>query len=93
MFANRSHLRLQKIFSEDRRLEEVYRLLDSSTPVLIETEQKAEMSDHEYVEEQEKHLMQLVQITFAAPIGRTALTLRTDDSPYTSLTSCIQIPR
>lgn len=83
----------QKIFSDDRRLEEVCRLLDSCDPVVIESEQKAEMSDHEFVEEQEKNLLQLIQINFSAPVGRTALTLKTDDSPYTSLTSSIHIPK
>lgn len=51
------------------------------------------MSDHEFVEEQEKHLLQLVQITFAAPVGRAAFTLRTEQKNFANLTSGIYLPK
>ncbi|CAB4068606.1 APC1 [Lepeophtheirus salmonis] len=61
----------------DRRLYEVRRLLQSARPVTVFLKQKPEMTDHEFVEEQEKHLHSLCVRTMALPVGRGALTLRT----------------
>ncbi|CAG7822626.1 unnamed protein product [Allacma fusca] len=88
-----SHVLKMQIFSEDRRLEEVCRLLDSASPLVIDVEQRAEMSDHEYVEEQEKNLLQLVQVAFSAPVGRAAFTLRTEEKNFANLTSHIFLPK
>jgi hypothetical protein len=82
----------QKIFSEDRRLEEVCHIVDSSCPAIIDIDQRAEMSDHEFVEEQEKYLLQLGQINLSAAVGRAAFTLRTEEKSYADLTSFIFIP-
>ena len=84
---------LQQVFTEDRRLEEVCKLLDSAGALVIDVEQRAEMSDHEYVEEQEKHLLQLVQVAFSAPVGRAAFTLRTEQKDFANLTSHIFVPK
>lgn len=61
----------------DRRLGDVKRMLQSSRPVVINVEQRPEMSDHDFVEEQERHLQALCVRTMALPVGRGAISLRT----------------
>jgi len=51
------------------------------------------MSDHEFVEEQEKQLLQLIQISFSAPVGRAAFLLKTEEKNFANLTNVIKIPR
>jgi len=62
-------------FPNDLRVNEVRRLLQSSRPVRIALTQKPEVSDHEFIEEQETHLLAVCQRTMALPIGRS-------DPPY-----------
>lgn len=55
---------------KDQRVAEVKRLLQSSQPVSITIQQRPEVSDHEFIEEQEKHLYALCTRTMALPVGR-----------------------
>lgn len=55
---------------KDQRVGEVRRLLQSSQPVSITIQQRPEVSDHEFIEEQEKHLYALCTRTMALPVGR-----------------------
>ncbi|ESO93615.1 hypothetical protein LOTGIDRAFT_232653 [Lottia gigantea] len=64
-------------FSEDLRIQEVRRLLQSSQPAKISLVQKPEVSDHDFIEEKEKHLYCICIRTMALPIGRGMLTLCT----------------
>ncbi|KAI0221452.1 Anaphase-promoting complex subunit 1 [Lamellibrachia satsuma] len=57
-------------FSEDLRVNEVRRLLQSSRPVRISLTQRPEVSDHEFIQEQEKHLYMTCIRTMALPLGR-----------------------
>ncbi|XP_073484146.1 anaphase-promoting complex subunit 1 [Aquarana catesbeiana] len=63
------------IWSEDLRVQEVRRLLQSSHPVRVNVVQMPEVSDHEYLEEKENRLLQLCQRTMALPVGRGMFTL------------------
>ncbi|MEE6474887.1 hypothetical protein FKM82_010525 [Ascaphus truei] len=63
------------IWSEDLRVQEVRRLLQSSHPVRVNVVQMPEVSDHEYIEEKENRLLQLCQRTMALPLGRGMFTL------------------
>lgn len=67
------HLR----FGEDLRIKEVMRCLQSSLPVHVAVVQRPEVSDHEFIEERERHLLALCQRTMAIPLGRGAFTLHT----------------
>ncbi|XP_054263292.1 anaphase-promoting complex subunit 1 [Macrosteles quadrilineatus] len=64
-------------FNKDQRVAEVRRLLQSSQPVTIAITQRPDVSDHEFIEEQEKHLYTICTRTMALPIGRGMLTLHT----------------
>uniref|UniRef100_A0A669DML5 Anaphase-promoting complex subunit 1 n=1 Tax=Oreochromis niloticus TaxID=8128 RepID=A0A669DML5_ORENI len=63
------------IWSQDLRIQEVRRLLQSSRPVRVSVVQLPEVSDHEYIEEKENKLLQLCQRTMALPVGRGLFTL------------------
>ncbi|KAG8444074.1 hypothetical protein GDO86_009313 [Hymenochirus boettgeri] len=63
------------IWSEDLRVQEVRRLLQSSHPVRVNVVQMPEVSDHEFIEEKENRLLQLCQRTMALPVGRGMFTL------------------
>uniref|UniRef100_A0A8D2LEX7 Anaphase-promoting complex subunit 1 n=1 Tax=Varanus komodoensis TaxID=61221 RepID=A0A8D2LEX7_VARKO len=63
------------IWSEDLRVQEVRRLLQSAHPVRVSVVQMPEVSDHEYIEEKENRLLQLCQRTMALPLGRGMFTL------------------
>ncbi|XP_011482572.1 anaphase-promoting complex subunit 1 isoform X2 [Oryzias latipes] len=63
------------IWSQDLRVQEVRRLLQSSRPVRVSVVQLPEVSDHEYIEEKENKLLQLCQRTMALPVGRGLFTL------------------
>uniref|UniRef100_A0A3B5Q131 Anaphase promoting complex subunit 1 n=1 Tax=Xiphophorus maculatus TaxID=8083 RepID=A0A3B5Q131_XIPMA len=63
------------IWSQDLRIQEVRRLLQSSRPVRVSVVQQPEVSDHEYIEEKENKLLQLCQRTMALPVGRGLFTL------------------
>lgn len=64
-------------FPDDLRIAEVRRLLISSEPVLIDITQSPGISDHEFIEEQEKQLYALCTRTMTLPMGRGMFTLRT----------------
>lgn len=61
---------LQLRFCEDQRVEEVRRLLQSSRPVRVALTQKPEVSDHDFIEEQQRHLYTISIRTMALPLGR-----------------------
>ncbi|XP_061646236.1 anaphase-promoting complex subunit 1 [Phyllopteryx taeniolatus] len=63
------------IWSQDLRIQEVRRLLQSSKPVRVSVVQLPEVSDHEYIEEKENKLLQLCQRTMSLPVGRGLFTL------------------
>ncbi|XP_069677644.1 anaphase-promoting complex subunit 1 isoform X2 [Periplaneta americana] len=77
-------------FSKDHRVAEVRHLLQSSQPVQITITQRPEVSDHEFIEEQEKHLYAICTRTMALPVGRGMFTLRTA-APV--VTETLPIPR
>jgi len=64
------HQILKLRFNKDHRVAEVRRLLQSSHPVQIAITQRPEVSDHEFIEEQEKHLYAICTRTMALPVGR-----------------------
>lgn len=61
---------LQLRFPDDRRVAEVRRLLQSSEPVEIRVVQRPEVNDHDFIEEQEKHLYAICTRTMALSVGR-----------------------
>ncbi|KAG9332862.1 hypothetical protein JZ751_014466 [Albula glossodonta] len=63
------------IWSQDLRVQEARRLLQSSRPVRVNVVHLPEVSDHEYIEEKENKLLQLCQRTMALPVGRGLFTL------------------
>ncbi|XP_077497405.1 anaphase promoting complex subunit 1 [Amblyomma americanum] len=64
-------------FRKDQRVADACRFLQSSVPVRINIQQRPEVSDHEFMEEQERHLYGLCIRTMALPVGRGIMTLRT----------------
>ncbi|CAN8002147.1 unnamed protein product [Ixodes hexagonus] len=64
-------------FSKDQRVLQVCKMLQSSCPVSITIQQRPEVSDHEFMEDQERHLYGLSIRTMALPVGRGMLTLHT----------------
>ncbi|XP_060553030.1 anaphase-promoting complex subunit 1-like [Ruditapes philippinarum] len=69
------YLRLR--FSEDLRVQEARRLLQSSRPARISLVQKPEISDHDFIEEQERHLYAICIRTMALSVGRGMFTMST----------------
>ena len=61
----------------DRRVAEVRKFLQSSRPVIIGVQQRPEVSDHDFVEEQERSLQSLCIRTMALPVGRGAMGYQT----------------
>ncbi|XP_074033388.1 anaphase promoting complex subunit 1 isoform X2 [Leptinotarsa decemlineata] len=72
---NNSLMKLR--FSEDIRVNEARKMLQSSKPVPIVLTQRPDVSDHDFIEEQEKHLYGICIRTMALPVGRGMFTLRT----------------
>ena len=64
-------------FPNDLRVAEARRLLQSSQPVTISITQRPDVSDHDFIEEQEKHLFAMCTRTMALPVGRGMFTLCT----------------
>lgn len=62
---------------KDQRLQEARRLLQSSRPVTVAVIQRPEVSDHDFMEEQEHFLKRLCERTMALPVGRGVASLRT----------------
>lgn len=77
-------------FNKDHRVAEVRKLLNSSKPVRIAIVQRPDVSDHEFIEEQEKHLHALCTRIMALPVARGMFTLRTS-TPI--ITEQLPIPR
>ncbi|KAJ8248603.1 hypothetical protein GJAV_G00243760 [Gymnothorax javanicus] len=63
------------IWSQDLRVQEARRLLQSSRSVRVNVPRLPEVNDHEYIEEKENKLLQLCQRTMALPVGRGLFTL------------------
>lgn len=59
-------------FSTDQRVLEARRMLQSAQPVRITIQQRPDVSDHEFIQEQEKHLYAICLRTMALPVGRSA---------------------
>lgn len=64
-------------FPDDLRTHEVRRLLASSRPVAIDIVQSLGVSDHDFIEEQERQLFAICTRTMALPLGRAAFSMRT----------------
>ena len=67
-------------WAQDQRLQEARRLLQSSRPVTVPVTQRPEVSDHEFVEEQEHYLKRLCERTMSLAVGRGVAGLRTVSS-------------
>ena len=57
-------------WSDDLRVQEVGRMLQSAHPVQIAVVQRPEVSDHDFIEEQERHLYSICIRTMALSLGR-----------------------
>lgn len=77
-------------FPDDLRINDVKKFLNSSKPVTIDITQSPNMSDHEFIEEQEKQLLALCTRTMALPVGRGMFTFRTY---YPVFTEILPIPK
>ncbi|XP_071832099.1 anaphase-promoting complex subunit 1-like isoform X2 [Apostichopus japonicus] len=77
-------------FPDDLRITEVKKLLQSARPVVIALTQKPEVSDHEFLEQQEMRLLLVSQRTMALPLARGMLTMHTCRS---SITEPVPIPK
>lgn len=77
-------------FPDDLRINDVKKFLNSSKPVTIDITQAPNMSDHDFIEEQEKQLFALCTRTMALPVGRGMFTFRTY---YPVLTETLPIPK
>ncbi len=64
-------------FSDDLRMREVRACLQTTRPILINLNQAPDVSDHEFIEEEEKFLLLIVQRTMALPVARGIFTLHT----------------
>lgn len=64
-------------YSDDMRISEVRKFLSSSEPVIIDVVQRPGVTDHDFMEEQEKQLYAICIRTMALPFGRGMFTLRT----------------
>ena len=75
--AHLDHAVLRLLFPTDQRLHEAYQtMLLSSRPAVVALTQRHGVSDHDFVEEQERHLYALLIRSMAAPLGRGMVTLR-----------------
>lgn len=77
-------------FPDDLRINDVKKFLNSSKPVIIDIVQLPNVSDHEFIEEQEKQLFALCTRTMALPVGRGMFTFKTY---YPVLTEILPIPK
>ncbi|KAJ8719345.1 hypothetical protein PYW08_011520 [Mythimna loreyi] len=81
---------LSLLYPRDHRMTEVINLLQSSIPVTINLTQRPEVSDHDFIEEQEKYLFAVSTRTMALPIARGMASLRTVPCPATE---AVEVPR
>ncbi|CAB4041846.1 Hypothetical predicted protein, partial [Paramuricea clavata] len=72
-------------FSIDHRIREVRRLLQSARPVHVSLVQNPEVSDHDFVQEQEARLLMICKRTLSLSVGRGMLTLATSRPTLTEL--------
>jgi anaphase-promoting complex subunit 1 len=77
-------------FPDDLRINDVKRFLNSSKPVTIDIVQSPNVTDHEFIEEQEKQLFALCTRTMALSVGRGMFTYK---SYYPVLTELLPIPK
>ncbi|XP_068629420.1 anaphase-promoting complex subunit 1 [Battus philenor] len=84
---------LRLLYPRDHRMSEVFNLLQSSIPVTINLTQRPEVSDHDFIEEQEKYLYAVTTRTMALPVARGMLTLRSlplaATEPLTAARLCV----
>lgn len=80
-----NHEVMSLIWSEDLRVQDVRRLLQSAHPVRVNVVQYPELSDHEFIEEKENRLLQLCQRTMAFRLGEAC-------SPCSPTTPCPRNP-
>ena len=73
----------------DQRISEVRKLLQSARPVIIGVQQRPEVSDHDFVEEQERNLQSLCIRTMALPVGRGAMAFQCAAPLPTEPVSCL----
>jgi anaphase-promoting complex subunit 1 len=80
------------LFPRDHRIQEVRRLLCSSRPVavVLPASTLQGLSEHELIEEREKHLLALCIRIMALPVGRGMFTLHTATP---TVTETLSIPR
>ena len=80
------------LFPRDHRIQEVRRLLGSSRPVavVLPASTLQGLSEHELIEEREKHLLVLCIRIMALPVGRGMFTLHTTTP---TVTETLSIPR
>ncbi|KAJ7330710.1 Anaphase-promoting complex subunit 1 [Desmophyllum pertusum] len=64
-------------FGKDLRVQEIRRLLQSSKPVTVNVLQKPEVSDHDFIQEQETRLLMMCKRTMSLPVGRGMFTMAT----------------
>jgi len=76
-------------FGKDLRVQEIRRLLQSSKPVTVSVVQKPEVSDHDFIQEQETRLLMMCKRTMALPVGRGMFTMATS---HPVLTETLPIP-
>jgi len=76
---------------KDLRVVEARRVLQSCKPVVVSVEQGPEVSDHDFVEEQEYFLKRVCERTMALPIGRGIAALRTTTPLPTEILSIPQL--
>nr|XP_049700108.1 anaphase-promoting complex subunit 1 [Helicoverpa armigera] len=81
---------LSLLYPRDHRMTEVINLLQSSIPVNINLTQRPEVSDHDFIEEQEKYLYAISTRTMALPIARGMASLRTVPC---GATEAVEVPR
>ena len=82
--------KLLRLRFPDLRINDVKKFLNSSKPVTIDVVQSPNVSDHEFIEEQEKQLFSLCTRTMALPIGRGMFTFKTY---FPVLTELLPIPK
>ncbi|KAF4523327.1 hypothetical protein B566_EDAN011807 [Ephemera danica] len=64
-------------FPKDQRIQSVRKMLQSARPARICVTQRPEVSDHDFIEEQERNLYAQCSRTLALPVGRGMFTLGT----------------
>ncbi|KAJ0401522.1 hypothetical protein P43SY_009382 [Pythium insidiosum] len=70
----------QRLFPHDQRLKEVARLLRSSRPLCLKLEKTADMSDQDFVAQQQARLLLLCKRSMALSVARGMVTLGTLDA-------------